>query len=106
MKYRSYARSPNYGRIISYDAFGNEVENVDVLQIEIQNHTGELFTIGKVLGDVINVKKENELILELFQAQKDINKSLQDEIVSLQHKNEKLHQAILSVASVVDSNKL
>ena len=61
MKYKDYTRSPQYGKIYSYDEKGKQTHELDLLQLEVE-HEGKTFTIGKLLERVTSLSSEVEML--------------------------------------------
>lgn len=100
MKYKNYTRSPQYGKIYSYDEKGRKVHEYDVLQLEVE-HEGVDYTVGKLLQMVVEHSAEEKKILADLQAKSVELDVLGRTIAQLTSKNQLLVDAVKKLTAEV-----
>ena len=102
MNYKDYARSPNYGRIFAYDKDGNQVQELDILNLVLVLPNGQESRLKDIL-----IKAEQ--VPMLFQAQNDVRDQIAKVNDALAQKDNQiavLKQAIVELAHKIDADKI
>lgn len=106
MKYKEFARSPQYGKIFAYDKDGRVIEELDLLNLQIVAKNNEQFTLGALLDKIFDLTQENkEMNARIKSHDKDIM-DLQNEITKAKADRDTLAAAIRSIAAKIDSDKI
>jgi hypothetical protein len=108
LKYKNYTRSPQYGKIYSYNEAGKQVHELDILGLELE-HEGVEYTIAELLELVVAHSAEEKKIHAMLGAQSVIINELSRTIAQLQNHNAILLNAFkkltAEVARIKSSNK-
>lgn len=98
MEYKQSARSPHYGKIISYDTQGRVVQEVDILRIKVVDSRKDEYGIGELLEQASENKhwialhgEPNEKRIEVLETQ----------LLSAQSKIAELENQIKDLTAVV-----
>ena len=100
MKYKDYTRSPQYGKIYSYNEAGKQVHELDILQLEVA-HEDKEYTIADLLQMVVDHSAEEKKIQADLRAKTVLIDELSRTIKQLQGKNDLLVKAITKLTAEV-----
>jgi chromosome segregation ATPase len=100
LKYKNYTRSPQYGKIYSYNEAGKQVHELDILELELE-HDGVEYTVGKLLETVTTHSAEVKELQTDLRAQSASIVELDRTITQLKDHNLILVNALKKLTSEV-----
>lgn len=108
MKYKNYTRSPQYGKIYSYNETGKQTHELNILGLELE-HDGVEYTVAKLLELVVAHSAEEKKLHAMLDAQAAIISKLENEVGTLKIKTDALLKALTKltaeVGRIASSNK-
>ena len=104
LKYKDYTRSPQYGKIYSYNEAGKQVHELDILNLEL-THEDKDYTIAELLQMVVDHSAEEKKIQADLRAKTVLIDGLSRTVSQLQAKNDLLVKAITKLTAEVSRIK-
>ena len=108
MKYKNYTRSPQYGKIYSYNETGKQVHELDILGLELE-HDGVEYTIAGLLELVTYLSAKEKKLHSMLDAQAALISHLGSEAARMRMKTDALLKALqkltAEVGRIASSNK-
>ena len=100
MKYKDYTRSPQYGKIYSYDEKGKQTHELDLLQLEF-THNELDYTMEKLLSMVLDHSAEEKRMQADLRAKSVLIDDLSRTVAQLMGKNHLLVEAVSKLTAEV-----
>jgi hypothetical protein len=108
LKYKNYTRSPQYGKIYSYNETGKQTHELNILGLELE-HEGVEYTVAGLLKTVTEDSADVEKLFHLINVQAGMISELQNEVGTLKIKTDALLKALqkltAEVGRIASSNK-
>lgn len=104
MNYKNYTRSPQYGKIYSYDEKGKQVHELNILGLELE-HEGKEYTVAGLLESVTEHSLEITRLKGELRHQESIDDGFRRRITELEQKNKILIQVIEKLTAEVSRIK-